>query len=120
MVFNSENEMGVPTKSDETAEDSKSTSSSGIVTDCSSNNDDDDNSRSSSSADDDYVWTMSEELREFATMELGETDEVRRRDSLGCFRDPVNKSTGYSIRSLTLIGLTLILAVPLSALFCLG
>lgn len=77
MVFNSENEMGVTTKSDETAEDSKSTSSSGIVTDCSSNNDDDDNSRSSSSADDDYVWTMSEELREFATMELGETDETR-------------------------------------------
>ena len=77
MVFSSQGgEGGVPTRRDETLEDTKSTSSSGIVTDCSSSNNDDDDSSSSCSADD-YVWTMSEDLRKFAERELGETDEVR-------------------------------------------
>ena len=88
MVSNSEEEEKVTTKSDETSEDSKSTSSSGIVTDCSSNSDGDDNSSSNA---DEYVWTLSEELREFAEKELGETDEVRRISS-----SLVNKSkVGY-------------------------
>ena len=90
MVSNSEEEGSVTSKSEKTSEDSKSTSSSGIVTDCSSNSDGDDN-RSSSSNADDYVWTLSEELREFAEKELGETDEVRRISS-----SFVNKSkAGY-------------------------
>ena len=91
MVFSSQGgEGGVPTRRDETSEDTKSTSSSGIVTDCSSSNNDDDDSSSSCSADD-YVWTMSEDLREFAERELGETDEVRR-NSWSRVRDPVKRS----------------------------
>ena len=76
MVLSSQGgDGGGPTRTEETSEDTKSTSSSGIVTDCSSNNDDDDNSSCSA---DDYVWTMSEDLREFAERELGETVAVRR------------------------------------------
>ena len=71
MVSNAEERGDVTRRSDDTPEDSRSTSSSsGIVTDC------DDENRGQDDCD--YIWKMSEELREFAERELGETDEVRR------------------------------------------
>ena len=74
MVSNAEERGDVTRRSDDTPEDSRSTSSSsGIVTDCSSSNDDENRGQD----DCDYIWKMSEELREFAERELGETDEVR-------------------------------------------
>ena len=75
MVSNAEERGDLTRGSNYTPEDSRSTSSSsGIVTDCSSNNDDENGGQD----DCDYVWNMSEELREFAERELGETDQVRR------------------------------------------
>ena len=75
MVSNAEEGGGITMRSDASPEDSRSnSSSSGIVTDCSSNNDDENGGRD----DCEYIWKMSEELREFAERELGETDEVRR------------------------------------------
>ena len=79
MASNSEDEgIAEPEiKSGATSDDSKSTTSSGIVTDCGSNGGGAEGGEEEE--EEDYVWTMSEELRELAERELRETEQVRFR-----------------------------------------